>query len=71
MPQDGVVSWFNSKKGWGFIESLSAQYFLHYSEIKMAGFKKIEKGSWVSFESFEDEKGLKARSVSLHPEPPQ
>ena len=47
----GTVKWFNSEKGYGFIESeQGADVFVHYSAIQSEGFKTLEEGDKVTFE---------------------
>jgi len=61
----GKVKWFDSKKGFGFIEQEDgADVFVHYSNINGEGFKTLEDGESVEFEIVEGEKGLQARNVS-------
>lgn len=65
MPQ-GIVKWFNSKKGFGFITDPSgatADIFVHYSEIRTEGFKTLEEGDRVEFELAPSERGPKALNV--------
>jgi len=57
----GVVKWFNSKKGYGFIEAQGQDYFCHISEV--AGDTRLEKGDQVIFESAQTRKGVKAVKV--------
>jgi CspA family cold shock protein len=60
----GIIKWFNSKKGFGFIEQESGEdVFVHYSAIDMPGFKTLSEGERVQFELEENEKGLSARKV--------
>jgi CspA family cold shock protein len=55
---EGIVKWFDAKKGYGFIVSpevtddagLTRDVFVHYSKIQMEGFKKLEAGEAVTFE---------------------
>ncbi len=60
----GIVKWFNSKKGFGFIEQDQGEdVFVHYSDIDMSGFKTLTEGERVKFEVIENDKGLAAREV--------
>lgn len=62
---EGTVKWFNSRKGYGFIEQDSGgDIFVHFSEIKEEGYKSLEEGQKVSFEVVEGENGrLQAKNV--------
>ena len=63
----GTVKWFNARRGFGFVcDEDGVEYFVHYSEIQMAGFKKLTEGQVVSFDAGEDDRG---RSVALNLEP--
>lgn len=54
----GVVKWFNAKKGYGFIEKEGGEdVFVHYSAIQGEGFKVINEGDKVEFEVVEGENG--------------
>jgi CspA family cold shock protein len=47
----GTVKWFNSEKGYGFIESeQGADVFVHYSAIQADGFRTLEEADRVEFE---------------------
>jgi cold shock protein len=47
----GTVKWFNSEKGYGFIESEQGpDVFVHYSAIQADGFRTLEEGDRVEFE---------------------
>ncbi|HET9141049.1 cold-shock protein [Actinophytocola sp.] len=51
MATTGTVKWFNSEKGYGFIESEQGiEVFVHYSAIQADGFRTLEEGDKVSFE---------------------
>ena len=49
---DGVVKWFDAKKGYGFIVSpeVEGDVFVHYTKIEMDGFKKLETGEDITFD---------------------
>lgn len=60
----GTIKWFNSKKGFGFIEQEAGDdVFVHYSAIEMSGFKTLSEGERVQFELEENDKGLSAKKV--------
>ena len=47
----GTVKWFNPDKGYGFISREDGDdLFVHFSEIKMDGFKTLDEGDKVTFE---------------------
>ena len=61
---EGIVKWFNDKKGYGFIEQeQGGDIFVHYSSINMPGFKTLAEGDHVRFEIEEGNRGLAARNV--------
>ncbi len=61
---EGTIKWFNSKKGFGFIEQETGDdVFVHFSAIEMSGFKTLSEGERVQFEVEENDKGLSARKV--------
>lgn len=63
---DGIVKWFNEKKGYGFIQQENGQdVFVHYTGIKGSGFKTLEENEKVTFEVEEGQKGLSAVNVSV------
>ena len=49
---DGVVKWFDVKKGYGFLVSseVEGDIFVHYTKVQMEGFKKLEAGENVTFD---------------------
>ena len=55
---EGTVKWFNPEKGYGFItRSDGDDLFVHFSEIKMEGFKTLDEGAAVSFDVTEGQNG--------------
>lgn len=60
----GVVKWFNEKKGFGFISIDDGEdVFVHYSAIQADGFKTLQEGDAVTFELEENDKGPRASNV--------
>jgi CspA family cold shock protein len=65
----GTVKWFNAEKGFGFIapDSENGQnlpdVFVHYSAIAGSGFKSLDEGQRVSFETSQGQKGPQADNV--------
>ena len=60
----GSVKWFDTKKGYGFIEQDEGDdVFVHFSAIEEDGFKDLEEGQQVEFNVVETEKGLQAEDV--------
>lgn len=62
----GTVKWFNGSKGFGFITDEDGNdVFVHYSGIVMDGFKVLEEGQNVSFNTVNGEKGSQAINVTV------
>ena len=62
---EGVVKWFNGEKGFGFItpDTGGKDVFVHYSANMASGFKSLEEGQRVSFETSQGQKGPQADNV--------
>lgn len=62
----GSVKWFNNAKGWGFISNASGEdIFVHYSEIKGDGYRKLRQGDRVEYELRDGPRGRFAENVRL------
>ncbi|MGM0410972.1 MAG: cold-shock protein [Bacillota bacterium] len=60
----GNVKWFDSKKGYGFIEREEGDdVFVHFSAIEEDGFKALDDGQEVEFEIVEGDRGPQAENV--------
>lgn len=63
--KQGTVKWFNSEKGFGFIEVEGEDdVFVHFSAIQGEGFKTLEEGQKVEFEVVEGNRGPQAANVT-------
>ena len=59
--EQGKVKWFNSEKGFGFIERENGNdVFVHFSAILGEGYKTLEEGQVVNFEVEEGARGPQA-----------
>jgi len=61
----GTVKWFSEQKGYGFItpDDGSKDLFVHFSNIETEGFKTLQDGQKVEFETAEGRKGPEATNV--------
>ena len=63
---NGIVKWFNSSKGYGFIEQEDGpDVFVHYSGINANGFKTLDEGDSVTFDIAQGQKGPAASNVTV------
>ena len=62
----GTVKWFNSTKGYGFIERPGGEdVFVHFTAIQAEGYRKLEEGQTVEFSIEKGPKGLQASNVTI------
>jgi cold shock protein len=61
----GVVKWFNTEKGFGFIaqDGGGPDVFVHYSAIAASGYRSLEENQRVEFEITQGSKGPQAENV--------
>ncbi|RIM18598.1 cold-shock protein [Staphylococcus chromogenes] len=61
---NGTVKWFNSEKGFGFIERENGNdIFVHFSNIVGEGYKSLEDGQSVDFDIVDGQRGEQATNV--------
>ncbi|MDQ2138340.1 cold-shock protein [Alcaligenaceae bacterium A4P071] len=65
--ETGIVKWFNSEKGFGFItpDAGGKDLFAHFSEIQGNGFKTLEENQKVSYVSGQGQKGPQATKIQV------
>ena len=68
---NGTVKWFNAQKGFGFITNAAdgEDVFVHYSSIQTDGFKTLQEGQSVTFDTEADPRdSKKVRAVNVIPQ---
>lgn len=63
----GKVKWFNNSKGFGFVVPNESEHdvFIHFSQIKMDGYKTLRPGQTVEFDLVDGDKGKQAQNIQL------
>ena len=62
---NGTVKWFNADKGFGFITGEDGKdVFAHFSAIQTDGFKSLDEGQAVTFDTEEGQRGLQAVNIN-------
>lgn len=65
---NGTVKWFNPEKGFGFIsnDDGSGDVFVHFSAIQGEGYRTLNEGDRVSFDTEQDPKNAeKLRAINV------
>jgi CspA family cold shock protein len=65
--QTGIVKWFNTEKGYGFIkdDETGGDVFIHAREVEKSGFQSLLQNQAVSFELFVNPKTGKSSAQNL------
>ncbi len=62
---NGTVKWFNADKGFGFITGEDGNdVFAHFSAIQTDGFKTLDEGQTVTFDTEEGLRGPQATNIA-------
>jgi CspA family cold shock protein len=69
---EGEVKWFSNERGYGFVNPIMddgtidevTEYFVHFTSIKMEGFKTLQANQRVFFELKETPKGVQAVEIT-------
>ena len=63
----GTVKWFNSTKGFGFIQpdNGGADVFVHISAVERAGLRGLNDGQKINYEMVQDKKSGKMSADQL------
>jgi CspA family cold shock protein len=61
----GTVKWFKGEKGFGFItqDDGGPDVFVHFSAISGSGYRNLDDGQKVRYETSQGPKGLQAANV--------
>ncbi len=66
--QNGTVKWFNSEKGYGFIqqENGDKDLFVHFRQINRSGYERVslDEGQKVTYTVGQGDKGPQAENVT-------
>ena len=64
----GKVKFWQKSRGWGYIKADDGkEYFAHYSQIQMDGFKTLDADDIVSFEVSEPDENKRIHALNVKP----
>jgi len=65
---NGTVKWFNSEKGFGFIQQDNGDkdIFVHFRQVNRTGYERVslDEGQKVTYTVGQSDKGLQAENVT-------
>lgn len=63
----GTVKWFNTRKGYGFIQPSAGgkDIFVHVTKLEEKGIRRLYEGQRVSYETYDDRGRIAAGSIVL------
>ena len=63
----GTVKWFNSKKGYGFIQPSTGEkdVFVHITQLEALGLRRLNDGQKVAYELYDDKGRQAAGKIKL------
>lgn len=63
----GTVKWFNTRKGYGFIQPSTGgkDIFVHVTKLEEKGIRRLYEGQRVSYEPYDDRGRIAAGSIVL------
>ena len=62
----GIIKWFDAKKGYGFINADGQEdIFVHFSNIEMSGFRKLDMGDEIEFEIKDSKEGKGPEALNV------
>ncbi len=67
MRQSGIVKFYNSQKGYGFItpDDGGKDVFVHVTAVEQSGIGSLDEGMRVSFETEPDKHGKGPKAINL------
>lgn len=65
--QNGTVKWFNTQKGYGFIQPDDGgnDVFVHISAVERAGLRQLDDGQKIAFEVVADKRTGRSSADNL------
>lgn len=65
MQKEGIVKWFDDKKGFGFIECEGKDFFAHFKAIQAEGHRTLREGQRVVFTTGSSLRGPLAENIKV------